>query len=178
VRILNIDSGEDDLHVKTTACVMNFITHEKAYSLYPRASFEEHRSLTCLYSTIARTKAWAKYTERGWTMLDGITGQDFHDLNSSLARGPRYVGDSKTWTIPILPKIDAPSLDGLVEMNSWSLNYDLNLKPHFEFSLLISPQLQHCYLVLDEFLREEISKIRILHKQTRLEGERYVFFAQ
>ena len=154
---------------------MNFITHEKAYSLYPRATFEERRSLTCLFSTISRTRAWAKYTERGWTMLDGVTGEDFHDLNSSLARGPRYVGDSKTWTIPILPKIDAP-LEGLTEMNSWSLKYDLSLKPHFEFSLLISPQLQYCYLVLDEFLREEISKIRVLRKQTRLEGERYVFF--
>jgi len=154
---------------------MNFITHEKAYSLYPRATFEERRSLTCLFSTISRAKAWTKYTERGWTMLEGVTGEDFHNLNSSLARGPRYVGDSKTWVIPILPKIDAPCLSGLTEMNSWSLKYDPSLKPHFQFSLLISPQLQYCYLVLDEFLREEISKIRVLRKQGRLEGERYVF---
>ncbi|KIM47322.1 hypothetical protein M413DRAFT_440763 [Hebeloma cylindrosporum] len=155
-----------------STCVMNFITHEKAYSLYPRATFEERRSLICLFSTAARARAWAKYTERGWTMLDGITGDDFHDLDSSLARGRRYVGDSKTWTIPILPKIDTTCPEDLVEMNSWSLHYDQYLKPHLEFSLLISPQLRFCYLVVDEFLREEIWKIRILHK-TYCEGDQH-----
>jgi len=154
---------------------MNFITHEKAYSLYPRATFEERRSLMCHSSTISRAKAWAKYTERGWTMLDGITGDDFHDLNSTFARGPRYVGDPKTWTIPIHPKIDTPCPTGLAEMNSWLLKYDFNLKPHIEFSLLISPQLNYCYLVLNEFLREEIWNIRVLREKADLDGEMYVF---
>ena len=166
---------KDDLHLKTTACVMNFITHDKAYSLYPRATFEQHRSLVFLRGTAARDKALAKYTERGWSTLNRITGGDFHDLNSAFARGPRFVGDSKTWTIPIFPRIDAPSQDGLVEVNSFLLRYDIDLKPHLEFLSLISPQLRHCYLVLDEDLPEEIQNILIPHEQTRLEGEQYVF---
>jgi hypothetical protein len=161
--------------MKTTACVMNFITHEKAYSLYPRATFEERRSLIFLFRSGARDNAYAKYAERGWIMLDGITGEDFHDLNSSLARGFRHVGDSKTWTIPILPKIDTPFPEGLMETNSWSLRYDHNLKPYLDFSLLISSQLQYCYLVVGDSLRDEIWKIPVLRKESRLEGEEYVF---
>jgi len=154
---------------------MNFITHEKAYSLYPRATFEERRSLKFLLRTAARDKAYTKYTERGWKMLDGIAGEDFHDSKSSLARGSRHVGDSKTWTIPILPKIDTSFGEGLTETNSWSLRYDHNLIPHLDFSLLISSQLQYCYLVLGQSLIDEIWKIPVLRKETRLEGEEYVF---
>jgi len=153
---------------------MNFITHDRAYSLYPRATFEERRSLMYGTGTASRKKARAKYVERGWTMLDGITGDDFHNLNSSLVRGPRYVGDRRTWAIPILPKVDAPC-PPIAEINSWSLTYDMALKPLLYFSSLISPQLRYCYLVLDEFFREEIQKIPILLKETRDEGEEYVF---
>ena len=175
VRILIIDGVEDDLYIKITACVMNFITHEKAYSLYPRATFEERRSLKFLHGSAARDKAYTKYAERGWKMLDGIAGEDFHDLNSSLARGSRRVGDSKTWTIPILPKIGTSFPEGLTETNSWSLRYDHNLKPCLDFCLLISPQLQYCYLVLGQSLIDEIWKIPVLRKETRREGEEYVF---
>ena len=108
-------------------------------------------------------------------MLDGIAGEDFHDLNSSLARGSRRVGDSKTWTIPILPKISTSFPEGLTETNSWSLRYDHNLKPYLDFSLLISAQLQYCYLVLGQSLIDEIWEIPVLRKETRLEGEEYVF---
>ena len=106
-------------------------------------------------------------------MLDGVTGDEFHNLDSSLARGPRYVGDPWTWTIPILPKVDAPC-PLLTEMNSWSLRYDRGLKPLFDFSLLISPQLRYCYLVLDEFLEEQIQKNPVLPKKSSDEGEEYV----
>jgi len=167
--------GRDDLTCNgMSACVMNFITHEKAYSLYPRATFEEHRSLMLLPTTASRERAYAKYAELGWSMGYRITGDDFHNLNSSLARGPRYVGDKRTWTIPILPQVDAP-YPLLTEMNSWTLRYDTALKPYFEFSSLVSPQLRYCYIVLDEFLREQIQKIPILIKKSRDEGEEYVF---
>ena len=153
---------------------MNFITHEKAYSIYPCATFEERRSLMFLSANASRRKAHVKYAERGWTMLDGVTGDDFHNLKSSLARGPRYVGDRRTWTISILPKVDA-RCPPIAEINSWSLIYDARLKPYFDFSSLISPQLRYCYLVLHEFVREGIQKIPILLKETRDGGEEYVF---
>jgi len=154
---------------------MNFITHDKAYSLYPRATFEQHRSLVFLRGTPARDKALAKYTERGWSALNSITEPDFYDLNSAFVRGPRFVGDSKTWTIPIFPKIDTPSQDGLVEMNSFLLRHDILLKPHLEFFSLFSPQLRYRYLVCDEDLPEEIQNVLIDHEQTRLEAAQYVF---
>ena len=73
-----------------TVCVINFITHEMVYSLYPRATLEERRSLIFLFRSAARDKAYAKYAERGWIIIIG------DDLNSSLACGPRYIADSKT----------------------------------------------------------------------------------
>jgi len=154
---------------------MNFITHEKAYSLYPRATFEERRSLILPSRTPSHESACAKYAKRGWTMLHRIMGDDFHNLNSSLGRGPRYVGDWRTWTIQVLPNVelDAPC-PLLTEMNSWTLRYDRILRPFLEFSLLISPQLRYCYVVLDEFLRMQIQRIPILLEKSRDEGEEYV----
>jgi hypothetical protein len=105
-------------------------------------------------------------------MLNRITGDDFHNLNSSLARGPRYVGDHRTWTIPILPEVDAPTHQ-LTGLNSWTLRYDKGLKPHLEFSSLISAQ--HSCLVLDEFVREQTEKIPFLLKKSRDDGKEYVF---
>jgi len=141
VRNLIVDGVADDSYVRITACVVNFITHEKAYSLYPwHATFEKRCSLAFRFKRTARTEAYRKYAKRGWKILDGITGNEFHDLNSSVPCGPRHVGDSKTWTIPILPKIDASFPEGL---NSWSLRYDEDLKPLHKFSLLPSPRLQY-----------------------------------
>jgi hypothetical protein len=111
-----------------------------------------------LSKTAARKKAYAKYAERGWTMLDGITGDDFHNLNSSLGRGPRYAGDPRTWTIPILPKINAP-YPLFTEMNSWFLRYNMDLKPSFDFYSLITPQLRYSYIVLDSFIKEKIQNV-------------------
>jgi len=49
--------------------------HEKAYSLYPRATFEERCSLIFLVRSTHHTEAYDKYAER--TLLDGITEEDF-----------------------------------------------------------------------------------------------------
>jgi hypothetical protein len=50
-----------------TAAVMNVITFKAAYSLYPRATFEECTSLLMTNNNSSVTIAVAKYCLRGWT---------------------------------------------------------------------------------------------------------------
>ncbi|KIM40832.1 hypothetical protein M413DRAFT_40033, partial [Hebeloma cylindrosporum] len=61
------------LHFHST-CVMNIITHDKAYSVFPRATFEERRSLVHVKDT--DSTALTKYEERGWQLIQDIKSED------------------------------------------------------------------------------------------------------
>ncbi|KAH9942558.1 hypothetical protein B0H21DRAFT_523328 [Amylocystis lapponica] len=52
-----------------STCVMNVISYEKAYALYPRATFEERRSLVCPTDGLPQEPAINKYATRGWEMV-------------------------------------------------------------------------------------------------------------
>jgi hypothetical protein len=101
----------------TPACVMNLITHNKAYSIYPRATFFERRSLTHLHPT-KDFKALLKYENRGWTLVHSFHPKDYASPSSSFAVGPRRLGDKRCWTIDLLPVMDLPRGD--IESNTWS----------------------------------------------------------
>jgi len=84
---------------------MNFISHEKAYSLFPRASFEDYHAAILKESGLVPRKTRAalqKYAARGWTMF-GIY-EDVSHL-SELSEGSRWIGDRSTWTVPLFPKL-------------------------------------------------------------------------
>ncbi|KAI0341020.1 hypothetical protein BDW22DRAFT_1296455, partial [Trametopsis cervina] len=74
-----------------STCVMNFITHTTAYSLYPRATFEDTKSLVLL-DTPLQSHALQKYQERGWTLVRQLHFPDF-DLDLSF----RSLVDNRTW---------------------------------------------------------------------------------
>ena len=78
------------------ACVMNVISFEKAYSLFPRGTLEERRSLICATDGPGQTKAIEKYEQRGWTMVYAL---DDSDMAFSL--GPRWISDDSAWTISL-----------------------------------------------------------------------------
>ncbi|KAI3621259.1 hypothetical protein WG66_014464 [Moniliophthora roreri] len=122
--------------------VMNVISYSHGYCLYPKATFEEKRSLICFSSEKPeRDVARQKYVDRGWKMLnpDGSEWRSdchYHSYqpshNGSLLASARlesfrvdrlrHVGDSYCWTIalPPIPNyssstiVPAPSTD-----NSW-----------------------------------------------------------
>jgi len=99
---------------------MNVITYNKAYSIYPQATFIERRSL--VYNRTEKSfEARHKYEGRGWKQVEYLEAADLNNEGSSFARGPHRLGDSKCWTIDLLPKIG--SRGDFMDSNTWNLHY-------------------------------------------------------
>jgi hypothetical protein len=146
---------------------MNLITHEKAYSLYPHATFEESRSLVISTEGSKQESARSKYAERGWTMVRTAQDEDIRNARSDFTPNRRHIGDSRCWTIPILPKLDVN--EDLMATNTWELIYNpvleledpgdllcVNMKwtgrvePKLKFMILRLENLRYSYLVVDK----------------------------
>jgi hypothetical protein len=99
---------------------MNVITHDTAYSIYPRATFIERRSLVCKRLE-SSSEGRVKYERRGWIQLPYLNAKGFENLPSSFARGPRRLGDRQCWTITLLPTVDLQN--NYIDSNTWNLHY-------------------------------------------------------
>ena len=93
------------------ATVMNVIAYDYAYSLYPRATFEERLFLLCVRKAHRHVAAIDKYRERGFIILHEKTARDpmvwkICDNTIFPTQIPRWMGDEYTWRLPL-------SLDGL-----------------------------------------------------------------
>lgn len=102
------------------AVVMNFITHKAAYSLFPRATFEERKTVACRNGWDQRDQvAYRKYHSRGWNYYEPDDEPDDEsdeevseeeldfrmykievDLKSFQLYKDRWVGDKYSWVIP------------------------------------------------------------------------------
>ena len=89
------------------ACVMNFATSRKAYSLYPRATFERRTSLICESDDENKSSlAHEKYRRRGWNLRvqfpfkSMVTNYQMPAYSGDRSR--REIGDKYCWTIPII----------------------------------------------------------------------------
>ncbi len=103
----------------TIACVMNIITHDKAYSLYPRATFVHNQSVV-LEPWSPAERALEKYSKRGWTQI-GVKDATENTLDTAAVfpTGGRYVGDKSCWVLPLYPEINvAGKVD--IESDSWT----------------------------------------------------------
>ncbi|TCD68624.1 hypothetical protein EIP91_010279 [Steccherinum ochraceum] len=85
-----------------STCVMNVISHNMAYCLYPRATLHDNRTLVCGSElSPGRPEALKKYEGRGYEVVRIKN----HTIPSSLASfphsGSRYMGDSMCWTVPL-----------------------------------------------------------------------------
>ncbi|THU84247.1 hypothetical protein K435DRAFT_870484 [Dendrothele bispora CBS 962.96] len=83
---------------------MNVISHSHAYSLYPRATFEDRVSIYSQFSAQRMDdvqEGFEKYTKRGWKILPMPSAAAHLRPNSEFRNGPRYVGDSSSWIIPL-----------------------------------------------------------------------------
>lgn len=107
-------------HSLRPACVMNVITHNKAYSIYPRATFIERRSL--VYNRSENSlEGRSKYEQRGWIQIPFLEAHDYNNPFSSFARGSRRIGDNKCWTINLYPTINTSQ--DFMDSNTWYLHY-------------------------------------------------------
>lgn len=140
---------------------MNLITHDRAYSIFPRATFDERKSMINLPSSrylsrrhARRDVALTKYIERGWEMVQGASPKELSDPNFIFACGTRRLGDSRCWTIPILPKLDLP--ERCIETSSWALLYSRKLEPIISFGVFFWQRMIFSHLFVDELLRRYI----------------------
>ncbi|KAF8550396.1 hypothetical protein OG21DRAFT_1514062, partial [Imleria badia] len=79
-----------------STCVMNFITSDAAYSLYPIATFED-RSALGMPSSRSSERAIQKYVKRGWRVYFLPTPNDFAFFLEQV----RWVTDKRTWALPL-----------------------------------------------------------------------------
>ena len=161
------------------AVVLNYITWNKAVSLYPFATFEERRSLI-LSENRSFGLAQDKYLARGFTFQSVLTPNEARSPGP-FKTGPRYVGDEKTWILDLetesIPfgSISTSRREYDPEMiHSWDLTdtqYPLSLSdtpptnvfhgptwrrrnvPFLYFSFLEDESLKHKYVVHREFHR-------------------------
>jgi hypothetical protein len=112
---------------------MNIISYDAAHSLYPRATFEERRTLAMSVSTPGEIEALGKYAVRGWKIQEDIWAHEENKPRTSSFHmfQIRWVNDNKTWTIPLdvtgvimrpppSATSDAFTWDPVVQ-NSWKL---------------------------------------------------------
>ncbi|KAI0076966.1 hypothetical protein K474DRAFT_1754359 [Panus rudis PR-1116 ss-1] len=125
-----------------STCVMNVISHEAAYCLYPEATLEYRWSLLCATNGPRQDHALDKYELRGWFIVCEIYSSKakklFQAPTDSLGNKPprtRWIGDGFCWTIPLdttgIPRKflePSPRSSGLtrdpVTANSWSIIID------------------------------------------------------
>ena len=155
--ILNFHSSASDgsysspnMLTTQSACVMNFVAYDAAYSIYPRATFRDKVSVAFKASTPAEMRAHAKYEGRGWTTLPNLYDSP-EVVQSCFVDVQRHVGDSMTWTLPL--DISDLRLRNIfkwdpVEYNSWSLSSTVTpgrVVP--EFFVVRNAVFQYVYLV-------------------------------
>ncbi|TFK64408.1 hypothetical protein BDN72DRAFT_861377 [Pluteus cervinus] len=124
-------------------CVMNFITCDSAYSLFPKLTFDHPIAVMIGGRQDICSKLYAKYEKRGWEFKDQIipAGQPAPSKR-------RYVGDVYCWIVPdVFQKVKV--LRGLREgpLVKYINTFTLLHRPHpvFLFKPLRSPYFESCY---------------------------------
>jgi hypothetical protein len=183
-----------DTHV-LAACVMNVISAEAAYCLYPRATLDEQRSLVLEASKIGQVLR--KYAERGFRIQALMRPSDARVFQ---LKETRWVGDASTWTLRLdtrgitLPSAPSATSERLpcdpVVLNSWRISLSNGLigqtPAHVSYTrLLHSRVLRYAYTVADEklfitlaaFMRAqekiEVKKVPEGMRWTSPEGQKY-----
>jgi hypothetical protein len=163
------------------ACVMNLISFETAYSLYPKETFETRRLLIFEYASPNQDIARAKYASRGWELLGNVTDDEKTSLYSSLRQGVRWIGDSFSWSLPLgsedvdlsrclTPRPIFPIKDCLA-LHSWELSYCPSASIYFE--ILESPALKTNYTMGNDALLTFLYP-KVKHASIQLEREGHI----
>ncbi|KAI1269437.1 hypothetical protein F5Y18DRAFT_437344 [Xylariaceae sp. FL1019] len=145
-----------------TTCVMNFITWNRVYSIFPRVTFLEHETIPLKPLDTHYGQCLLKYSVRGWPMATHpMTPKRWNDLIYPQALSDhmscnRRVGDGDTWILKLdtkhIPR--PPKPDFVVECCSFTITSPvpqrtgyLDLYGHLmiEAYLLESPVLRYRY---------------------------------
>ena len=122
----------------TLAMVMNVISFDTAYCMYPRATLEQHVSLACTARRDPTLEGiYRKYAARGWRTIRSVDSLERRTSDPALcARHPRWINDGLSWSVRLpLPSGFGDSLPPLnwrtgairrdpVSATSWRLAVD------------------------------------------------------
>lgn len=144
---------------------MNVISHDTAYSLYPRPTFETRRALVLPRRGTSPASALAKYVTRGWTLVaetDADADADIIAQESSFKSGARWIDDSTSWVLPLPTEGVVPLRDKVpdpVAHTNWQLGYSYRVSgdtyglfPKVNYCLVYSLLLRHVYVLSDALL--------------------------
>ncbi|PBK97197.1 hypothetical protein ARMGADRAFT_1009255 [Armillaria gallica] len=135
---------------------MNIISHSHAYSLFPKATFDQKRALIITTSGSGQEVGRGKYRDRGWKLFQYPSAFEVTDSESEFQAALRWVGDRKCLTLPLTP---IPSLDAFVKfpypvhINSWNMKYDRDNEARLEHDMLLGPVFSYCAAGGDAFLK-------------------------
>ncbi|TFK63309.1 hypothetical protein BDN72DRAFT_803392 [Pluteus cervinus] len=142
-----------------STCVMNIITHDTAYALFPYATFEQ--KVTLVIEKSRDERCLEKYRTRGWKVLNQVPQAEAYDPRSdfyapSRVEGigaVRYVGDKRCWTIPLSPEMGTEKPEFTKYLNSWQLIHSAYTSNRgyptsdVKFKILRSRMLENSYTV-------------------------------
>ena len=83
------------------ACVMNFISHDTVYSLYPTSTFIDRHSLVWEIPSNPEHEAAGKYERRGWAVYDFLDVNIMAGRPLELGTLTRHIGDSMCWSFKL-----------------------------------------------------------------------------
>jgi len=140
------------------ACVINVISHYAAYSLFPYATFVEATSLNITTAGSGQDAAREKYEKRGWRMKSSAAKFELLASLSDFRVGFRWVGDNRTWTIPLDPPLHSGALTcspDLLPLHSFGLEYDSNYDPKLKYQFIRNHAWKNVYAVADSAQAED-----------------------
>ncbi|KAI0706624.1 hypothetical protein C8Q76DRAFT_630230, partial [Earliella scabrosa] len=158
-----------------STCLMNVISSNMAYCLFPRATLEERQSLlSCSSKGIYRNRgaALAKYTRRGYQIEFRVPPETFSPQRPTFQLGWRWLDDENSWVLPLdVVGVDlSPHGQDPSAICNWRMQYGTNRGAVMHFSVLKSDVLRYRYLISDQDLSAHISRFMTLLYKQELEG--------
>lgn len=134
--------------IPVSAAVLNIITHDYAYCLYPKATLDKKKSLylPSAFATVPHVmSALNKYRDRGWDVVNRLHDYEAFGDEPLFPFGPRRVSDAKSLKIRWCPVLDIPS--STIDINSWIVSYDGSMIPQFHGVLCRANRLRRSYIL-------------------------------
>ncbi|KAF9057096.1 hypothetical protein BJ165DRAFT_1520500 [Panaeolus papilionaceus] len=138
--------------------MMVTITAYAAYCWYPLPTLNLKLGMINERRNMDSIDILQKYVLRGYRMIRGLRRPSERKRPSSLFNEyRRFVGDIKTWTIPLNVDNESYKKDPF-QLNSWELwfNKDLGWKGEMSYSLISSPFLKSTIIVADDIAVDHI----------------------
>ncbi|KAJ3887460.1 hypothetical protein GG344DRAFT_80710 [Lentinula edodes] len=110
-----------------STCVMNILTHDAAYCLFPKLTLE-HRALLLIDLTLPMMEVQAaavnKYSQRGFEIMSNAPTGWMCNPNSALTfLRPRFIGDHHCYKIDFENLSEGAAQGNFIKANSWGMAY-------------------------------------------------------